>query len=79
MKFFHRHDIVYYASSCGRVYDFYSKCSDKQRKKIKDVTEEADLNIVFSERLVLMIAGKAPQVNVKVLYNAVNTYSHNPY
>lgn len=80
MKFFHRHDIkVVMHHHAAEFEDFYSKCSDKQRKKIKDVFEEADLNIVLSERLVPMIKGKAPQANVKVLYNAVNTYSHNPY
>lgn len=80
MKFFRRHGIkVVMHHHAAEFEDFYSKCSDKQKEKIKSVLEEVDLNIVLSERLVPMIKAKAPYANVKVLYNAVNTYNGNPY
>ncbi len=59
--------------------DFYVKCSDSQRERIKNVLETVDVNIVLSRRLVGMIKEKAPNANVEVLYNAVATYKKNPY
>lgn len=80
MKFFHRHGIkVVMHHHAAEFEDFYAKCSESQKDKVRKTLEEADLNIVLSERLVPMIKDKAPQANVKVLYNAVNTYETNPY
>lgn len=80
MKFFHRHGIkVVLHHHAAEFEDFYSKCSEKQQEKIKRVLTEADVNIVLSKRLIPMIKDKAPQANVEVLYNAVNTYSKNLY
>lgn len=59
--------------------DFYSKLNEKQKRKIKSLLTDVDLNIVLSKRLILMIKEKAPKARVKVLYNAVNTYKKNPY
>lgn len=58
---------------------FYSQLSDKQKQYVNDTLRYVDLNIVLSNRLVKMITGKAPDANVKVLYNAVSTYKENPY
>lgn len=59
--------------------EFYDKCSDSQKKKVKKTLAEVDMNIVLSERLVPMIKDKQPGARVEVLYNAVNTYDKNPY
>lgn len=58
---------------------FYEKLSEKQKKYINKTLAETDVNLVLSERLVPMIKSKCPGANVKVLYNAVNTYEQNPY
>ncbi|MCM1312627.1 MAG: glycosyltransferase family 4 protein [Roseburia sp.] len=80
MNFFHQHGIrVVMHHHAAEFEDFYSKCSELQKEKINNTLEAADLNIVLSERLVPMIKDKAPKANVEVLYNAVNTYSKNPY
>lgn len=80
MRFFHRYGIkVVMHHHAAEFEDFYAKCTENQKAKIRATLEEADLNIVLSERLVPMITNKAPRANVKVLYNAVNTYSTNPY
>lgn len=57
--------------------EFYTKSNKKEY--IVKILELVDLNIVLSNRLVTMITDKSPNANVKVLYNAVNTYSVNPY
>lgn len=57
--------------------EFYS--SSNRKEYLKKILELADLNIVLSNRLIRMITDKAPKSNVKVLYNAVNTYPENPY
>lgn len=59
--------------------EFYAKCSDSQKARIKNVLETVDVNIVLSKRLVGMIKDKAPNAKVIVLYNAVRTYEKNPY
>lgn len=58
---------------------FYNNSSKKQKQYINETLELADLNIVLSKGLVSMIKSKAPNANVKVLYNAVPTYKFNPY
>lgn len=58
---------------------FYESLPDKKKKFVGDMLQRADLNIVLSNRLINMITGKSPQANVKVLYNAVETYESNPY
>ena len=59
--------------------EFYENCSEKQKVKIRKALEDADMNIVLSERLVPMIKDKEPKAKVAVLYNAVQTYPKNPY
>lgn len=59
--------------------EFYAKCSESQKERIKKVLEMVDVNIVLSKRLVGMIKDKAPNAKVEVLYNAVATYEENPY
>lgn len=59
--------------------EFYAKCSESQKERIRNVLEMVDVNIVLSKRLVGMIKDKAPNANVEVLYNAVVTYEENPY
>lgn len=58
---------------------FYESQSEGKKKFIDGTLELVDLNIVLSNRLVSMITSKAPNANVKVLYNAVGTFNHNPY
>ncbi len=80
MKWFHLYGIkVVMHHHAAEFEEFYAQCSDRQKRRIDQVLAEVDVNIVLSERLVPMIKGKAPQANVKVLYNAVNTYNNNMY
>ncbi len=58
---------------------FYSGLSEKKKRYVNKTLSLADLNIVLSKRLISMITDKAPDAKVKVLYNAVHTYSENPY
>lgn len=80
LSFFHLYGIkVVMHHHAAEFEDFYSKCSDASKEKIHNTLEEADLNIVLSERLIPIIKEKAPHANVRVLYNAVHTYNSNPY
>ncbi|SHH64678.1 Glycosyltransferase involved in cell wall bisynthesis [Fibrobacter sp. UWH9] len=80
MKFFHRHGIkVILHHHAAEFEDFYAKCSELQKEKIRKTLAEADLNIVLSERLISMIKDKEPSARVEVLYNAVPSYEKNPY
>lgn len=80
MKTYHKFGIkVVMHHHAAEFEDFYSKCTDAQKEKVKDALAEADVNIVLSERLVPMIKDKQPEAKVEVLYNAVNTYDKNPY
>ena len=54
---------------------FYESLSARQKKYVNDTLTQTSLNIVLSNNLVSMIKSKAPKANVKVLYNAVKTYS----
>lgn len=58
---------------------FYNGLSEKRKSYINETLQMVDLNIVLSKKLVNMITDKAPNANVKVLYNAVDTFSNNPY
>lgn len=58
---------------------FYVSLSEDKKHYVNSILELADMNIVLSKRLIPMIKEKAPEAKVKVLYNAVNTYSSNPY
>lgn len=80
LRLFHRHKIKVVLHHHGAEFEeFYRKCSEAQRRKIIRTLEDADVNIVLSSKLISMIIDKAPKANVKVLYNAVKTYSSNPY
>lgn len=80
MHFFHRHNIkVVLHHHAAEFEDFYNKCTENQKEKIRKALTEADVNIVLSERLIPMIKDKEPKAHVEVLYNAVSTYSRNPY
>ncbi|MCK9154881.1 MAG: glycosyltransferase family 4 protein [Paludibacteraceae bacterium] len=59
--------------------EFYANLSDKKKSYVNSSLEKTDVNIVLSKRLIPMIKNKASRANVKVLYNAVNTYKENPY
>lgn len=59
--------------------EFYSNLNDKNKRYINLILEIVDCNIVLSKGLISMIINKAPNANVKVLYNAVKTYYKNPY
>lgn len=59
----------------GAEFDiYYQKQSIKKKEIINSMLNKVDINIVLSERLVSTITSKAPDANVGVLYNAVNTY-----
>lgn len=58
---------------------FYEALSENKKKYVSRTLEMVDLNIVLSNKLVSMITSKASNARVKVLYNAVPTYSKNPY
>ncbi len=80
LDFFQRNGIkVILHHHAAEFEDFYTKCNEQQKKKIQKTLAKADVNIVLSERLIPMIKEKEPKANVKVLYNAVATYSSNPY
>lgn len=59
--------------------EFYDGLSEKKKNFVNKTLEMATLNIVLSNRLIPMITDKAPNANVKVLYNAVKVYDKNPY
>lgn len=80
MHFFHKHDIkVILHHHAAEFEDFYKKCSETQKEKVRNALAEADVNIVLSERLIPMIKNKEPKARVEFLYNAVSTYPQNPY
>lgn len=80
MRFFHRHGIKVVLHHHGAEFeDFFANCNENQKRKIIETLNEADVNIVLSERLISMIKSKAPLSKVEVLYNAVKTYPNNPY
>lgn len=59
--------------------EFYSGLSEKKKAYVNATLKMADVNIVLSKKLVNMITGKEADARVDVLYNAVKTYSDNPY
>jgi len=59
--------------------EFYANLNDRMKHYVNYTLEKTNLNIVLSNRLIKMITDKAPTANVKVLYNAVETYEDNPY
>lgn len=64
----------------GAEFDqFYNNSPTLCKKYINKTLRLVDLNIVLSNRLVKMITDKSPDAKVKVLYNAVKTYSTNQY
>ena len=80
MDFYHKHGIkVVMHHHAAEFEDFYEKCTEAQKLKVKKALADADVNIVLSKRLVPMIKEKQPKARVEVLYNAVNTYENNPY
>lgn len=80
LYFFHKHGVkVVLHHHAAEFEDFYNKCSDTQKEKVRKALAEADVNIVLSERLIPMIKNKEPKARVEVLYNAVSTYESNPY
>lgn len=80
MKTYHKFGIkVVMHHHAAEFEDFYCKCSEGQKEKIRQTLAEVDVNIVLSEHLVPMIKDKSPKAKVSVLYNAVNVYSSNPY
>lgn len=58
---------------------FYASLPEKRKKYVRYILELTDLNIVLGENFACLLRDKAPKAKVKVLYNAVNTYSYNPY
>lgn len=58
---------------------FYKNLSEKRKKDVRRVLELTDVNIVLSQKLVSMVKDKALTAHVEVLYNAVNSYTTNPY
>lgn len=58
---------------------FYAGLSEKGKKYVNDTLTLTDTNIVLSKNLISMITDKAPEANVKVLYNAVKCYPEKPY
>ena len=80
LNFFQKNGIkVILHHHAAQFEEFYEKCNEKQKSKIKKTLAKADVNIVLSERLISMIKDKEPTAKVTVLYNAVSTYSNNPY
>ncbi len=63
----------------SRFEEFYAACSDRWKGRINKILESVDSNIVLGEHLVRAIKEKAPEARVTVLYNAVHTYTGNPY
>lgn len=59
--------------------EFYQQLSDKKKAYVSKILEMVDLNIVLSNRLIPMITNINEKAKVQVLYNAVHTYSKNPY
>lgn len=59
--------------------EFYAALPARGKAFVNKTLETADLNIVLSERLIGMIADKAPKANIRVLYNAVKAPERNPY
>ena len=51
--------------------DFYGTLSEKKKQYVKEILEEADLNLVLSERLKQELLQKAPLAKTEVLHNAV--------
>lgn len=59
--------------------EFYDGLSLRKKQFVCDILEQVDLNIVLSNKLISMIKNKAPNANVSVLYNAVQTYEKKMY
>ena len=51
--------------------DFYGALPEKKKQYLKEILEEADLNLVLSERLKTELLQKAPCARAEVLHNAV--------
>lgn len=51
--------------------DFYGALPEKKKQYVKEILEEADLNLVLSERLKQELLQKAPLARTEVLHNAV--------
>ena len=58
---------------------FYTSLSERRKKYVRHILELTDLNIVLGEEFAQLLRNKASKAKVKVLYNAVGTYSYNPY
>ena len=58
---------------------YYDGAKPKHKEYITKTLENADLNIVLSERLKPMIQKISPKANVKVLYNSVGVTAVNRY
>lgn len=57
----------------------YEKMNENQRKKIKKLLKDADLNIVLSKTLIEPMKKKCKDAKITYLYNAVNLPSTNQY
>ena len=66
-----------------RLYRLYNPFDiDIVKKNMEAEVESEDekfLNIVLGEEFAQLLRNKASKAKVKVLYNAVGTYSYNPY
>ncbi|MCI8466462.1 MAG: glycosyltransferase family 4 protein [Lachnospiraceae bacterium] len=59
--------------------EFYLRQSEKNKQFINHIFNEVDLNIVLGKNQGEFIKDKAANANIRVVYNAVNTYAINPY
>lgn len=58
---------------------FYTSLPERRKKYVRHILELTDLNIVLGEGFAQLLRNKAPKAKIKVLHNAVDTYSYNPY
>lgn len=59
--------------------EFYASLSDRGKRYVRRIFEQADLNLVLSRRAAVQCRKKAPGARIRVLYNAVRLPWQNPY
>lgn len=69
-RFFHVPVIIHHHGA--EFEDFYSGLTEKKKTYVKKILEEADCNLVLSDRLRQKLLERAPDATVYILHNAVD-------
>lgn len=77
LKCFHIPVIIHHHGA--EFEDFYNKLTERKKRHVRKILEQADCNIVLSNVLADKYKEKAPDAVIHVLYNAVSVPSKNNY